>query len=101
MNRQEFTAARRLVRTFLSLCREVVAADSAGDATKFRHFAQWVHAVYQPQIAAIDAVRAWVLPGPALTTQLGMIRALPDQRADRIRHVRMSRYFRKPAPLPR
>lgn len=101
MNRQEFTAARRLQRTFTSFVREVIKADEAGDFTGYRHLVRWHAAEFVPHKQAAEQVAGTQRPGIGLTTQLGMIRALPDQRADRISHVRMSRYFRKPAPLPR
>lgn len=99
MTRQEFYQARRLVRTFAALCREALAADAAGDFTLVRHVSRWMAAEIAPISERLETVRDF-RPGAGLTTQIGMIRALPDQRAQRISYVRMARYYRKPCRLP-
>lgn len=102
MTRHDYRVARRAVRTLIAYCREAVRASMAGDLTLVLHLSRWMRAEYEqiPQ-EDIELAHLTTRQGAALTTQMGMIRSLPDQRSLRIDYVRAARFRRVRLQLPR
>lgn len=100
MNRQQYTEARRAVRTFHTLCSLAVDQSEAGDLDLMHSAERWTKAVYRPLNAEGRLVAIWVSTQPSsggFGPSIPLLRQDPEQLRLWLQHFRQRRCFRSSA----